>query len=64
MGYNKIDHKTPAAQLKDKHLVINCRTGEAFAADTSAEAEALAHEHQKETENLLILEEEKARGNR
>lgn len=61
MGVIQIDENTPASELKDKHLVVNCRTGQAFAADTNAEALALATEHQKETEALEVLAQEEAR---
>lgn len=57
MPHFKIDAKTPIGDLKDKHLVVNCRTGETFAADTPDEAQSLAQQHQKESE------EEARRGN-
>lgn len=61
MGYYKINEKTPASQITDKHLVINCRTGESFAADSHDEALALAAEHQKETEEIRLKELEEIR---
>lgn len=61
MGYKKIDHRTPSAQLKDKHLVVNCSTGDMFAADSQSEAQALAEQHQKEAERAMLFAEEEAR---
>lgn len=39
---------TSAEDLTDKHVVINCRTGEVFACDTHNEAISLAAQHAEE----------------
>ena len=40
-------------EYEGKHVVINCRTGEAFACDTMAEGHILAAIHDAESERIL-----------
>jgi hypothetical protein len=53
------DEHTPD-DLGGKHIVVNCRTGEIFAADTDGEAAELAEAHNRETAELLAQEEDGA----
>lgn len=43
--------------MTDKHIVINCRTGEIFACDTPQERDVLAMMHDIETAKVLNARE-------
>jgi hypothetical protein len=46
------DEATRAALMEGKHLVINCRTSEVFAADDMDEANLLAYHHALESHKI------------